>query len=142
DALVAERQACAAGPTVERAAANLEAIRNHITDRRLGVTSGTDSEVLNAAIVARVRESHEAVERLASGLDDGRRSERRSAAREIAAALDAERAALAELGFDSYAPFLLALAEDRAEEEDADHDAAALETAEAALERARDREAA
>ena len=65
----------------------------------------------------------------------------KAAGREVAAALDAERDALAELGFDSYPAFLLAMAEGRAEGDGA-HDAAALQTAEAALARARERETA
>ena len=140
DTLVAERKGSgSSGPTVERAEANLDAVRARIADRRSAVADGTDSEVLSAEGVARVQDLHVALEKLAMSLEGGRRAERRAAGKEVAAALDAERDALAELGFDSYPAFLLAMAEGRAED-DADHDAAALQTAEAALEGARARE--
>ena len=95
--------------------------------------------MLSAAGVARVQELHAEVERLAASLEEGRRSERRAAGPKVVAALDAEREALAELGFESYPAFLLAMAEGRGED-DSKHDAAALQTAEAALVRARERE--
>jgi hypothetical protein len=141
EALVAERKASTGGPTVERAESNLEAIRARIAERRLGSTDGGAHDVLSAEGVARVQQSHAVVERLAASLGDGRRAERRAAGREIAAALDAEHEALGQLGFESYAAFLLALAEGRAEEDEG-HELAALQTAEAALARAHDRESA
>ncbi len=139
DALVAERKATSGGPTTERAEANLGAILARIAERESGIAGGGDSEMLSAEGVAGVQAAHAAVERLACGLEDRRRSERRVAGREVAAALETEREALTDLGFDSYAAFLLALAEGRAEGDGA-HDAAAVRTAESALARARDRE--
>jgi hypothetical protein len=141
EALVVERRASGSGPTVERAEANVEAVRARIAERRLSVAGGSESQVLSAEGVALVQECHNAVERIAASMEEGRRAERKAAGQKVAAALDAERDALAELGFDSYAAFLLAMAEGRAEGDGA-HDLAALQTAEAALVRAREREAA
>lgn len=141
DALVEERKASGSGPTAERAQANLDAMRARIAERRSAFADSADSEILSADGVARVQDLHVALEQLAMNLESGSRSERRAAGKEIAGALDAEHQALAELGFDSYPAFLLAMAEGRAED-DAEHDVAALQAAEAALERARDRESA
>ena len=141
DSLVAERKAGSGGPTVERAEANLESIRARIAERQSASAGGDDSATLSAAGVARVQAAHAEVEHLAAGLEDGRRAERKAAARDVGTALDAEHDALVQLGFDSFAAFLLAMAEGRAED-DAAHDDAALLTAESALSRARDRESA
>ncbi len=138
DAILAERKAREFGPTVEKAQANLDAVRARIAQKQ--DASAPERELLAPEGIARVQELHAAVERLAQSLDERRRSERKAAARELVAAVDAERDALTTLGFESYAAFLLALAEGRVEE-DARHDDAALSTAEAALSRARDREA-
>ncbi len=140
EALVVERKSTSSGPTVERAEANVEAVRSRIAERRLSQAGGSESQVLSAEGVARVQECHNAVERIAASMEEGKRSERKAAGQKVAAALDAERDALGELGFDSYAAFLLAMAEGRAEGDGA-HDLAALQTAEAALVRAREREA-
>jgi len=141
EALVVERRSSGSGPTVQRAEANVEAVRARIAERRLTAAGGSESEVLSAEGVARVQECHGAVERIAASMEEGRRAERKAAGQKVAAALDAERDALTDLGFDSYAAFLLAMAEGRAEGDRA-HDLAALHTAEAALQRARERAAA
>ena len=94
---------------------------------------------MDPAAVLRVQQAHAAVERLASGLEDARRGERKAAGQRVSDAVEAERVALSELGFESYATFLLAMAEGRGQN-DAAHDEAALMTAEAALARAHDRE--
>jgi hypothetical protein len=139
ESLVQERRASGNGPTVERAEANVEVVRTRIAERRSSAKS--ESQSLSADGVARVQDCHAAVERIAASMEEGRRAERKAAGQQVAAALDAERDALMELGFDSYAAFLLAMAEGRAEGDGA-HDLAALTTAEAALVRAREREAA
>ena len=141
DTLVAERRATSGGPTVERAESNLAAVHARIVAREGLGADRPAAHALSAEGVARVQHAHAVVERIAAGLEDGRRAERRAAGRDVAEALEAERDALLELGFDSYAAFLLAMAEGRAEG-DSSHDAAALVTAEAALVRARDRERA
>jgi hypothetical protein len=138
DALVVERKASSGGPTVDRAEANLDAIRERIAQRD-SATSETDPTKLDPAAVVRVQEAHAALERLASDLDGARRGERRAAGQRVTDALDAERQALGAIGFESYPSFLLAMAEGRGQD-DASHDEAALVTAEAALARARDRE--
>ncbi|HEY5011777.1 MAG TPA: hypothetical protein VIK61_03610, partial [Acidimicrobiia bacterium] len=74
DTLVAERRATSGGPTVERAEANLAAVHARIAAREGSGGAAPAAHALSAEGVARVQDAHAVVERIAAGLEDGRRA--------------------------------------------------------------------